>query len=113
MSLWAIGLKGTFSQRFFGYKGDKMQVPGGALANDLSRWRWQPTGRNDLACYENILQEALPAWRAQYPGRRPRIIVSEKWSGLAAILKEKLCSMVIVGEVKPAYMIDIIDGGEA
>ena len=83
------------------------------ISNDTPRFRFPPEGRNDQACYEHILYKALPRWRAQYPGRRPRIIVSEKWPGLAAILKEKLCSMVIVGEVKPAYMIDIIDGGEA
>ena len=90
-----------------------MQIPDGALANGLPRWRWQPTGRNDLACYEDILQVALPAWRAKHPGRRPKIIVSEKWGGLAAILKEKLASMVEVGKVMPACVVDIVDGGEA
>ena len=89
------------------------QVADASRGNDLLRWRWQPTGRNDLACYENILQTALPAWRAKHPGRRPKIIVSEKWGGLAAILKEKLASMVEIGKVMPACVVDIVDGGEA
>ena len=89
------------------------QILDKSLTGDLLRWHWRPEARGDKACANDVIDHALAKWLNDHPGRKPRIIVSEKWGGLAAYLKERLGSMVIVGEVKPSCEVAFVDGGEA